>query len=166
MKLLPLVAATALFGFMGTFAGAQSLPMTPQDFASTAASSDIFEIQSSEIALQKGQSDQVKEFAQMMIDDHTKASEELKAAAAKDGATVPAELLEAHRVQLETLNNAPESGFDAAYLQAQVGAHEEAIALMTGYAKDGEDGALKAHAEKAAPVIQKHLEHVQMIAPK
>ncbi len=166
MRLIPILAATALLGSVGTFAWAQTQPMTPQDFAATAASSDMFEIQSSELALEKAQSDEVKEFAQQMIDDHTKASEELKAAAEQDGATVPAEMNEQHATQLEELNGAAEDGFDAAYIQAQVAAHEEAVALMTDYAENGEEGALKAHAEKTAPIIQQHLEHVQQIAPQ
>ena len=166
MRLIPIIAATALLGSVGTFALAQTQPMTPQDFATTAASSDMFEIQSSEIALEKAQSDQVKEFAQQMIDDHTKASEELKAAAEQDGASLPGELLETHQVQLDQLGNASDDGFDAAYIQAQVLAHEEAIALMTDYAENGEDGALKAHAQKTAPIIQTHLEHVQQLAPQ
>lgn len=166
MRLLPLIAATALLGSASTFAWAQSQPMSAQDFAATAASSDMFEIQSSELALEKAQSDQVKEFAQQMIDDHTAASEELKTAAEQDGATVPTEMNEQHATQLEDLNGTAEDGFDAAYIKAQVAAHEEAVTLMTGYAENGEEGALKAHAEKTAPVIEQHLEHVKQLAPQ
>ena len=163
MKPIRLLAASALFGSIATFAWAQSQVMSGQDFAAAAASSDMFEIQSSQLALEKAQNDSVKEFAQMMIDDHTKASEELKAAAEKDGVTVPTEMDEKHKAQLGQLNSAPADGFDAAYVTAQKAAHEEGVTLMTSFAESGQEAALKAHAAKTAPIIQTHLEHVQKL---
>ena len=125
----------------------------------------MFEIRSSEVALQKSQSDAVRGFAQMMINDHTAASEGLKTAAEQDGVSVPAEMLEKHATQLQTLQDAPAESFDTSYTQAQVAAHEEALALMQSYAETGEGAALKAHAAKSAPVIQMHHEHVQKLQP-
>lgn len=164
MKPFRLIAAAAVFG-VASLALAQAQTMSPQDFAATAASSDMFEIRSSELALEKSKSDAVRDFAQMMINDHTAASEALKAAAQQDGVTVPAEMLEKHATQLQTLQGAPADSFDTSYVEAQVAAHEEALALMQSYADTGDGAALKAHAAKTAPVIQMHHEHVQKLTP-
>jgi putative membrane protein len=64
------------------------------------------EIRSSELALQKSQTAAVKQFAQMMINDHTTASKNLMAAADQDGVTVPAEMLPKHASQVKALSGA------------------------------------------------------------
>ena len=159
MNFLKTATAAALVLSMAPFAYAQSAK-TPQEFATMAASSDMLELESSKLALEQAQNASVKEFAQMMIKDHTTASENLKAAASKDGVTVPAEMLPKHAAEVQKLNGQTGAEFDAAYVKTQVAAHEEALALMKSYAENGE-GATKAHAEKTAPVIQMHLEHAQ-----
>ncbi|MBZ9936976.1 DUF4142 domain-containing protein [Mesorhizobium sp. BR1-1-16] len=155
--------AAASVSLMASLAWAQSGTMSAQDFATTAASSDMLEIQTSNVALQKSSSAAVKEFAQMMINDHTKASSELKMAAQKDGVTIPTAMLEKHAATVEKLNGTAAGAFDAAYIDAQVNAHKEAVALMMSYAQTGEAPALKAHAQKTAPIIQMHLQHAQQL---
>lgn len=162
MNLVKTATAAAVIFAMAPFAYAQSTKMTPQEFASMAASSDMLELRSSEAALQKAQSAEVKEFAQMMINDHTKASQELKTAASTDGATVPAEMLPKHAEKVQAVSAKSGAEFDAAYMEAQVAAHEEALKLMQTYAEGGE-GATKAHAAKTAPVIEMHLEHAKKL---
>src|SRR5690242_19594464 len=61
----------------------------PQQFATKAGAAGLFEIQSSQLALTKLQNADIKAFAQMMIDDHTKAGSALKAEAGTQGVTVP-----------------------------------------------------------------------------
>jgi putative membrane protein len=155
--------AAAAVGLMGSIALAQTAKMSPQEFATMAVSSDILEIRSSELAMQKSQTAAVQEFAQMMINDHTKASKDLMAAAQKDGVTVPAEMAKKHASKVEALNTADNEAFDAAYIDAQVAAHKEALALMSSYAESGDAAALKAHAQKTAPIIQRHFEHAQQL---
>lgn len=163
MNIMKTAIAAVGLSLIGSLALAQSATMSAQDFATTAASSDMLEIRTSELALTKAQTAAVKEFAQMMINDHTKASAELKAAAEKDGATVPADMLPKHASQVATLDTADGAAFDAAYIDLQVAAHEEALALMNSYAQGGDGPALKAHAEKTAPVIQMHLDHAKQL---
>ncbi|WP_287292583.1 DUF4142 domain-containing protein [Mesorhizobium sp.] len=155
--------AAAAVGLMSSIALAQTATMSPQEFATMAASSDLLDIRSSELAMQKSQTAAVQEFAQMMINDHTKASKDLMAAAQKDGVTVPAAMTEKHASQVEALNTTDNEAFDAAYIDAQVAAHQEALALMTSYAESGDAAALKAHAQKSAPIVQKHFEHAQQL---
>ena len=164
-----LLFTTAAAAFFATpVAMAQMDTPSAQEFVTMAASSDMFEIQSSTIALEKAQSDEVKEFAQQMIDDHTKASTQLKAAveASGDDLEVPETMMEKHQQQVEALNDASGSEFDAAYIEAQTAAHQEAVALMTAYAEGGDEAQLKAHAEMAQPIVKMHLEHVEELDGK
>ncbi|MFU0504861.1 DUF4142 domain-containing protein [Pseudaminobacter sp. NGMCC 1.201702] len=161
MTLTKTVLTSVFAVAIGSIAWAQSATITAQDFATMAASSDLLEIRSSELALQKAQNADVKAFAQMMIKDHEEASKNLMAAAQEDGVTISGEMTEKHAAELEKLNNAGE--FDGAYVGAQVAAHEEAVGLMTSFAENGDSAALKAHAAKTAPIIQMHLEHAQKL---
>ena len=165
MKRSVLFATAAVAFLAAPVALAQMATPSAQEFVTMAASSDMFEIQSSTIALEKAQSGDVKEFAQQMVADHTKASTELKAAVQASGEDleIPESMAQKHQEQLAALNDMSGSDFDAAYIEAQEAAHEEAVALMTAYAEGGEEAQLKAHAEKTQPIVQMHLEHVQQL---
>lgn len=160
MRTLFYAAAFTLAG--AGFAAAQE--MSPQDFVTEAASGGMFEVQSSELALERAQGDEVKAFAQMMITDHTANNEELKAAAEAAGVTVPTEIAGAAAENMEAVQAAEGEGFDAVYAERQVAQHEAAVQLYEGYAQSGMDEALKAYAEKSLPALQQHLEQAQGLA--
>jgi len=171
-SLLAAVAAVALLA-PATLATAQdsnqqSGAMTMQvssaeEFMMMAAMSDMFEIQSSQLALEEAQSDEVKEFAQMMITDHTANTQKLMQIVEAGGGSMepPKELDGRHEAMLEKLQGASGESFDAAYIDAQVMAHQEAVALMSSYAENGDNESLKEFASEALPVVQSHLEMVQ-----
>lgn len=133
----------------------------PQEFADMAGSSNMFEIESSQLALDMSQTPEVQEFAQQMIDDHTLAGENMMTAAEEDGVTPPSAMNEQHQAQYDELAAADEASFDQAYIEAQVMAHEEAVALFEGFATEGEESALRDFATQTLPTLQMHLEHVQ-----
>ena len=153
---------SAALALAGSLALAQSA-IAPQDFANMAASSDLFEIGSSELAVEKSKNAEVKAFAQQMITDHTDASQKLATAAQADGVTAPTMMNEKHAAELDKLKDASDADFDSAYIAAQVVGHEEALNLMTAFATGGEAAALKAHAQQTAPVIQMHYDHIKKI---
>ena len=128
----------------------------PATFAATAASSNMFEIESSELARDQATNDDVKAFAQHMIDDHTAAGEKMKTAAEEDGVTPPASMAEKEQAQLEKLQAAEGADFDKAYLTAQVAAHDEAVALFKTFSEDGEKSALKSFAAETLPTLEEH----------
>jgi putative membrane protein len=125
-------------------------------FVSNAAQSDMYEIQAAKIAEQKAKDPEVKAFARKMITDHTKLSNEMKPLIAKAGQTPPADLDQRRKGFLDNLKATPAADFDKSYIDQQVAAHDEALTLMQGYAKDGSDPGLKAAAGKAAPIVQAH----------
>lgn len=132
-------------------------PTTPQGFADTVAASDLYEIEAARLAEDMGQSDAVKSFAAMMIEDHTASSDNLRAAAGQaDGVTIAPGLTPKQESDLEALRGAGEN-FDTVYAQQQVAAHEAALSLLQGYAQNGTVEPLKAFATQTATVVEGHL---------
>ncbi len=129
------------------------------DFVTKAASGGMFEVQSSKMATEKATKAECKAFAEKMIADHSKANDELKTVAGKAGLAVPSTLSAQHEKMLGDLKAA--RNFDAAYLSAQVKAHEEAVALFTAASNSVKDPGLRAFATKTLPTLKTHLEHAK-----
>ena len=136
---------------------AQTTPSTA-DFVKTAAIAGIFEIESSKVAQQKSQDPKVQAFAKMMIDDHTKAGDELKAKAQGiSGVQVPTALDTENQTVLDRLKASSGDRFLKQYRQAQLKGHREAVRLFKGYATGGDNAGLKAWAKATLPTLRKHL---------
>jgi putative membrane protein len=146
-----------------TAATQSSQMMTAPMFVQMAAMSDMFEIQSSQAALKNSKDADLRKFAQMMIDDHTKMSAELKAAVQAGNVSVqfPTALTGEKAQMLQQLSGVSGEKFDAMYWKAQVQAHQEALQLAQTYAKSGDNAALRQHAQKGAPMIEQHLKMAQ-----
>lgn len=135
------------------------------DFVAKAAASDMFEIESSKIAVERTQNPKVKAFAQMMIDMHTKTTADLKTAIGESGLmiTPPAALPDDKATAVTDLRNADAADFDKKYMDAQVDGHQATLDLMTRYGQDGDNAVLKAAAAKTAPIVQEHLTQARAI---
>lgn len=161
-----LVLATPVFAqSLGEKTGVNStLGISPStsDFVMQAAMSDMFEINSSKLAQERGTAAQ-KTFASQMIADHTKTSEELKSmvSGGKVKAELPAQLDSAHQSKLDKLKDAKGDDFVSTYASQQVEAHEDAVSLFERYAKGGDNAALKDWAGKTLPALRHHLEMAQ-----
>jgi len=129
------------------------------------AGANFFEIESSKVALEKSASKDVKAFAQQMIDDHTKAGEKLASVLKGEGMPLPPrDLSPKQATAMEMLKSAEGKEFDAAYVQVQTDAHVGAVSLFKAYAANPDDAALGAFAKETLPTLEKHLEHVKMLA--
>ena len=131
------------------------------DFVNQAANSGMFEVQSSELALNKSQDARIREFAQHMVQDHTQASEKLKAAA--QSMPVPTSLDQKHAAMLQQLQQASGTDFNRNYTQMQFTGHQEAVALFDSYAQNGDDPQLKQFAQQTAPTLHNHLQQITQI---
>ena len=134
-----------------------------QDFVTLAAQSDMLEIASSKLALQKSDSGKTKTFAQKMIDDHTATSTELKGlvSSGKVKVTAPSALDKAHQEKLDKLAKLQGKDFTKQYDDMQVSAHKDAVSLFERYGKDGDNPDLKAFAGKTLPTLKEHLQMAQ-----
>ncbi|HVV92228.1 MAG TPA: DUF4142 domain-containing protein [Hyphomicrobiales bacterium] len=134
----------------------QEKPLTAQRFARAAAQGGMFEVQSSQAALQKSQNDEVKKFAQRMIDDHGKANDELQQLAEGEHLKIPPDLNKRNQAQLDQLQGLSGAAFDAEYLKDQRRAHRQAIHLFQRYADTGTDHSLQDWAKKTLPTLREH----------
>ncbi len=128
------------------------------EFAVEAAAGSLLEIRLGELAQTKATSPQVKEFAKMMVDDHTKASEELKALAQQKGITLPASLSSEHQKKYDDLNEKQGAEFDREYMNLMVKAHEDDVDEFEDQAEKGKDAELKAWASGKVTTLRHHLE--------
>ena len=132
---------------------------TTADFVKEVAISDMFEIDSSKLAQDKGNAPE-KTFASQMVTDHTKTSTELKTlvSSGKVKADLPTALDSSHQSKLEKLKGESGKDFSSDYDSMQVSAHKDAVSLFERYAKSGDNPKLKDWAGKTLPVLQHHLE--------
>ena len=129
-------------------------------FAQHAAMAGMAEVKLGQLALEKGSSEDVKKFAQMMIDDHTKANEELKALAQSKSIELPTDLGK-HQKDYDKLAKLSGAEFDKEYIDGMVKDHKEVVALFEKEANKGDDPDTKAWAAKMLPALQGHLQHAQ-----
>ncbi len=143
----------------------QATAMTAEQFVANAGASNMFEIQSSQLALESAGNERVRAFAEQMVADHTAAGERLQALLAESGSRIalPRQLDARHQSMLDQLAASTGEAFDAAYLSLQLQAHEEAVALFTAYAEAGGDETLRAFAASTLPVLQHHLSQVEAL---
>ena len=168
------LASAALFAMANTAPAKEILGVgTPdaQQFRAKASSSDAFEILSSRIALTHATDADLKAFAQMMIDDHTKSTDGLVALGAiskasletkmepgADGKYAANDLIDSGRAnELNSLNLKSNDDFNKTYIADQVKGHEDAVSLLEDYAKNGDNEKLKEFAASILPTVKMHL---------
>lgn len=139
--------------------------MSPADYVAAAAVGDLYEIEAARIAQDRSQNDEVKALAATLSADHAKTAGDLRAAVSQSGQTltIPAALPEDRQGQVEGLNAATPTDFDAVWLTQQVEAHEQALALHRRYAESGDVASLKAFASATVAVLQRHLDQLRQL---
>lgn len=132
-------------------------------FAVEAANGGMAEVELSKLAQQKSTNAKVKEFAAMMIADHSKANEELKALAAAKNITLPATPGEDKQKALQELSAKSGADFDKAYVSTMVSDHKSTVQLFEDARTRVTDPEMKQFVEKTLPVLKMHLEHIEAI---
>lgn len=131
---------------------------TLKGFASAAAVSDMYEVAAAKIAVERSQNTAVKDFASQMVAAHTETTNKLKALLVSHKDVVsPTAVDDRRQGMLDELRGAKAADFDARYMSQQVDAHKEALILMQGYAKSGDDKTVKSFANKTSKAVQTHL---------
>ncbi|HTN45769.1 MAG TPA: DUF4142 domain-containing protein [Flavipsychrobacter sp.] len=127
------------------------------DFVTTAANGGMMEVKLGELASSKASSKKVKDFAAMMVTDHSKANDELKAIATQKNISLPSSLSNDMQDKYNELNSKTGSEFDRAYISYMVKDHKEDIDLFKQEAEKGNDSDLKNWASGKIPVLEHHL---------
>jgi putative membrane protein len=140
-------------------------PTAAQPYVKMAGASDLYEIQSSQIALRKSQRADVRQYASMLIQHHQMTSQQVMAAARAAGHTPPPPMLmPMQRQMIAQLNAASPAEFDSLFASQQVTAHEMALNLHSSYAQGGDTPQLRSVAQTAVPIITQHLEQARQMA--
>lgn len=126
-------------------------------FVTEAARGGMLEVQLGQLAQQKASSQGIRDFAQRMVTDHSKANDELKQIATSKGATLPTEISRRENLTMEHLQKLSGADFDKAYASDMLKDHKKDLREFQDAARDVKDPELRAFAEKTANVIQEHL---------
>jgi putative membrane protein len=144
-------AAADMTAFMATFA-----TMPDPTFLMTAASSNLLEIQMGQMAAQKSANADVKRFGQMMVDHHTKATQQLQTVAAPLGVTLPQTMMPVHQAMADRLTSKSGKAFDEDYMDAMEVAHKMDIAMFEAKSGTAQAPAVKSFAAKTLPMLRSH----------
>ncbi len=128
------------------------------DWAVKVADGGMLEVQLANLALTNAAAQKVKDFAKMMVDDHTKINDELKQAAAQKNITLPAALSDKSQKKYDDLAAKKGADFDKAYINAMIDDHQEDIDEFKKESADGKDADLKTWAANKLPTLQGHLD--------
>jgi len=167
-----LLSAATLFSFSLAAPAQATLPTPSQGAAPReaqaylfhAGASDVFEITSSMMAIQNSRNPEVRAYASMLIEHHTRTTNAALATAKSAGIMPPPpELTPMQKSMIGQLANASPAAFDRTYLQQQVPAHQQALALVSGYARNGDNQALRQAASGVAPIVQQHLDQARQL---
>lgn len=147
---------------LSTEGGAAVLPTAADAYAREAALADRFEIESSELAIRRARSEEVRAFARMMVDEHTASTNGLVDVLSQADMPLP-DVSSPGKGRQGTLDalqqpSAGSSEFDDRYLGAQIQAHKVALALHENYAARGDNPALRDYAARTAPIVAAHLD--------
>jgi len=126
-------------------------------FADAAARGGLAEVKLGELAQTHAASQAVKNFGQRMITDHTKANDNLKAVAGKEGITLPSAMDSKDQATYDRLSKLNGVQFDRDYMADMVKDHKVDIAAFQHEADDGSNPGLKNFASQTLPVLREHL---------
>jgi putative membrane protein len=132
-------------------------------FATEAAVGGTAEVETGRLAARKATDERLRQFAQQMVNDHSRANEALRRAAAQEGITLPTALDEKHREALARLEGLSGDRFDEAYRRAMVEDHKGDVVLFQKEASP--DGSpVQRFAAETLPTLKKHLEMIEQIS--
>jgi putative membrane protein len=157
--LLALVAAGAAFSALTVWA------QQPDEtkFLTDAIRGNIAEVKLGELAQQRGQAKDVREYGEMLSKDHSKSLQKANEVAKKMGTSAPTEPTAQQHQQYEALSKLSGTEFDTTFLSQMVRGHQEEIAKFSAQAQSGGSSDVTAYAKETLPTLRMHLEHAQSI---
>lgn len=118
------------------------------------------------LATEKASSDDVKKFGQRMVDDHSKANDQLKQLASSKGIEIPNALSAKEKATKSRLEKLSGEQFDKAYMNDMVKDHTQDVSEFKKESTSAKDSDVKSFASQTLPTLEEHLKQAQNIAPK
>jgi putative membrane protein len=148
-------------GSGSAFAQTPAKAKPDQKFVMEAAKGGMAEVELGKIAAEKGSSPEVKSFGQRMVDDHSRAGEELKTLAKNKSITLPPDIDANDKALRDRLLKLSGEGFDRAYMAAMLADHRKDVNVFRTEARSGKDPDVKTWAAKTLPTLTAHLKLAQ-----
>lgn len=140
------------------------VPAKDNHFIQNAAQGGVAEVEMGKLAQQNGQSQDVKDFGKRMVDDHTKANDQLKQLASQKGVSIPDGPNAKDKSDIDRLSKLKADAFDKAYMKEMVSDHKKDVAEFQREANSGRDPDVKNWAGQTLPTLQDHLKMAQQYA--
>lgn len=176
LALAPAAFAQSTSGSMGKTTKARSttttststsrLSSSDKKFVKEAAEGGMEEVQLGQLAAQKASDPDVKNFGQKMVDDHSKANDQLKQVASQKGITVPSALPASKQKEVDHLSKLSGAAFDKKYVSMMVKDHKEDVAEFKKESTKAKDSDVKSFASSTLPTLQDHLKMIEDISAK
>ena len=141
------------------------VPTSDRQFMDKAAQGGMAEVELGQLAQQNGQSQDVKDFGKRMVDDHSKANDQLKQLASQKGVSLPTSLNSKDQATKDKLSKLQGAAFDKAYMKDMVMDHKKDVAEFQKASTSAKDPELKSWAGQTLPTLQSHLQEAEKIAP-
>ena len=141
-----------------------SLTFSDKTFMKKAAQGGMAEVQLGQLAAEKGSSDEVKKFGQRMVDDHSKANDQLKQLAASKGVELPTSLNSKDEATKNRLSKLSGNAFDRAYMQDMVKDHTQDVSEFKKASQTAKDSDLKNWASQTLPTLEDHLKTAKSVS--
>jgi len=151
-------------GSMSNSAGASNLASSDRNFIMKAAQGGMAEVELGQLAAQRASDPQVKQFAERMVADHTKANDQLKQIASSKNVTLPTEVPAAEKRERDRLAKLSGAQFDREYMNHMTSDHKKDTSLFRSAAKSAKDAEIKQFASTTLPTLEEHLQMAQSIA--
>jgi putative membrane protein len=156
-RTLAAIAIAGAFALIPTFA--QSSPLKPSDtkFLKDAAQGGMAEVELGRLAAEKASSADVKAFGQRMVDDHSKANDQLKSLASQKGVTLPTDMKADAKAMRDKLSKMSGADFDKMYMHHMHMDHVKDVADFQKEANKGGDADVRSFAKTTLPTLKEHL---------
>lgn len=135
-------------------------------FVRKAAAGGLAEVELGKLAAERALSQDVKHFGQRMVDDHTKANDQLKQVASEEGVELPDKLNAKDKATKDRLEKLSGKQFDRAYMRNMVTDHAKDVSEFRTESKTAKDPAVKDFAQQTLPTLEDHLKQAKTIAPQ
>jgi putative membrane protein len=132
-----------------------------QTFLTRAASAGMAEVELGRLALEQASNEQVKKFAQRMVDDHGRGNGELKTLAQNKNITLPDAPDPQVNAIKDRLSKLSGASFDRAFMQTMIADHRKAVSDFRLASKSAKDADVKGWAAKTLPTLEEHLKMAQ-----
>jgi putative membrane protein len=141
--------------------GDREITQMDRQWAMKTAQNGIAEVELGRLAQEKGSSAHVKDFGRRMVEDHSKANDELKAIASRKGIDLPAATDAKHKAAIDRLSKMSGVQFDRAYIQEMRKEHKHDVAHFEKGSNSLHDADLKSFAANTLPKLREHLKQAQ-----